>query len=188
MDNETTADLTTQDISLLEKFKVKAAEFMQALDKINSIEDIPPNLQEEFSGLMYTAQTIQSSIGWITTTVDSVSGFFSDFFGFNGVAATRDYINGKPNDLGVVPLLPVAAISGAIALMSKFIADVYVFERKVTEQKRLEASGIAPQEAAKMIEKITGQTALQSLAGIAKPVGFALGAFFILKIAKGFFK
>lgn len=189
MANETAENLTVQDISMIEKFKAKANEFMQALNKLNSIDDIPPNLQAEYSDLQGTAQYIQSTIGWITSTVDSITGFFSDFFQFDGISATRDYINGNnTNNLGLLPILPIAAITASLGVMSKFIADVYLFERKVTEQKRLEATGMQPEEAAQVVDKITGTGLVQNLAGIAKPVGFVLGTFFLLKIAKSYLK
>lgn len=181
--------LTSNDVSLLNRFKSKAAEFSVALDKLNSVNNVPPNLQAEYSGLRSTADYIQSTIGWITSTVDSVTGFFSDFLGFDGVTSTRDYINNKPvSGMGIIPLLPVAGISAALAVMSKFIADVYLFERKVLEQKRLESTGINPSEAAKIVDKISGQSFTQNLAGIAKPVGFALGAFLLLRVAKRLLK
>jgi len=189
---ETTETLSTNDISLLNRFKAKASEFMIALDRLNSIDNVPGNLQEEYSGLRSTADYVQGTINWITSTVDSVTGFFSDYFGFDGVSGVRDYINGdnRYNDqsMGVIPLIPLAAISGAVALMSKFIVDVYVFERKVSEQKRLENTGMSPQQAAEVVDKIKGKTLTDNLAGIVKPVAWGLGLFFISRIIMGYKK
>jgi len=186
---EQAKNLDTNDVSLLNRFKAKANEFMNALDRLNNIGEVPPNLAEEFSYLTTTAEVVSGTIQTITGTVDSVTGFFSDFFAFDGVAATRDYINNKPaQGMGLIPLIPVAMIAGAIAAMSKFIADVYVFERKITEQKRLEATGMKPEQAAQIVDKISGQGVIQQLQGLAKPVGFALSLFFISRIIKAYVK
>jgi len=169
--------LTQNDVSLLNRFKAKATEFMAAIDKLYTIDNVPANLQEEYSGLISTANIIQGTISTITGTVDSVTGFFSDYFGFDGVSNVRDYINGnrQNNALGFVPLIPVALISGALAAMTKFISDVYVFERKITEQKRLESTGVNPTKAAEIVSKINGQSLMQNLTSLAKPIGFTIG-------------
>ncbi len=182
-------NLTGNDVSLLNRFKVKAGEFMDALNKLNSFTDVPPNLEEEFSYLRTTADVVGGTISTITGTVDSVTGFFSDFFSFDGVAATREYIDNKPvAGMGLIPLIPIAMISGALAAMTKFISDVYVFERKITEQKRLVSTGVSEQDAAQIVDKIAGQGIITQLQGLAKPVGFALGLFFLSRIVKGYLK
>ena len=186
---ETTETLTTGDISLLNRFKIKAGEFMQALSRLDAINNVPANLQEEYSGLQTTADYVQSTINWITSSVDSVTGFFSDVFNFDGVSEVRDYINnGNTGNMGFIPLIPLAAISGALALMSKFIADVYVFERKIAEQKRLENTGLSPQQAAEVVDKIKGKSLSDNLAGIAKPVAWGFGLFFLSKIVRAYMK
>lgn len=184
-----TENLDSNDISLLNRFKSKADEFMRALDKLNSLNDVPANLEEEFSGLRLTADIVGGTINTITTTIDSVTGFFSDFFNFDGVGATRDYINNKPtNGMGLIPLVAPAMIAGSIAAMTKFISDVYVFERKITEQKRLVSTGVSAQDAANIVDKISGQGMIKQLQGLAKPLAFAAGLFFISRMVKGYLK
>lgn len=186
MSEETTAadQLTPADKNTLQRFKDKATEFMQVFTRLGSMEDIPPNLQQEYSELMDTGSNIFGTVSWITSSVDSVTGFFSDFFEFDGVQATRDFINGETDQLGIIPLVPIAAVTGAIAFMSKYVSDVYLFERKVTEQKRLVASGISEREAADIVDSISGKGLSANLADIAKPLGFAIGAFVVLRIIR----
>ena len=183
---ETINNLSAQDISLLERFKNKAADFMQAVDRLNSISEIPPNLRDEYDGLHWQASAVQNSIGYLTQTIDTVTGFFSDVFQFDGVSAVKSYINNETdNTLGIAPLIPVAAISGALALMGKFISDVYLFERKVNEQKRLVSSGMNEAQAAEIVDKISGKGITGNLAELGKPIAFALGAMVILRMMKG---
>lgn len=177
--------LTAEQESLLSRFRTKAQEFMQAVARLDAITDVPPNLQEEYRTLQGRAGVVKNSIAWITETVDNITGFFSDVFQFDGVSAVRDYINNDtPNTLGFVPLLPIAAITGALALMGKFIADVYLFERKIAEQQRLVARGISEQEAAQIVDQISGKGLTAGLADLAKPVAFALGAFVVLRMMR----
>lgn len=176
--------LTPADKSTLQRFKDKAVEFMQVFTRLGAMTDIPPNLQPEYTELMDTGSNIYGTVSWITSTVDSVTGFFSDFFQFDGVQATKDYINGESDTLGVIPLVPIAAVTGAIAFMSKFVADVYLFERKVTEQKRLVNTGMSETQAAEIVDQISGRGLARNLADIAKPLSFAIGAFMVIRLMR----
>lgn len=182
-------NIKPSELSLIEQFKAKAQEFMQALQRLHNIPagDVPENLQGEYSNLMGTAQTIQGTIGWITSTVDSVISTVSNIFGFNGVDYTRDYVNGSGNTgMGIVPLVPIAAITAGIAAMSKFISDVYLFERKVTEQKRLENTGMSRQEAADVVSQISdGNTIAKTAKEIGKPLILILGLVFAVRLFQG---
>lgn len=186
METNNQVELSAQDISLLQRFKNKAEEFMTAVGRLDQIGHVPPNLVAEYNALQGQASIVKNSISWITETVDTVTGFFSDVFQFDGVDAVRSYINNEsPNTLGFAPLIPVAVISGALAAMGKFISDVYLFERKVTEQQRLVAKGMPEDEAADVVSQITGKGITANLADMAKPVAFALGAFVVLRMLRG---
>lgn len=58
------------------------------------------------------------------------------------------------NGLGILPvLIPVAVIAAALAGITFWTKDSVLFFQKVNEQKRLEASGMAPEQASAIIEK-----------------------------------
>lgn len=177
--------LTVQDVSLLEKFKAKAAEFTQAFTSLVNMDTsaLTPEQKDEYLSLRSTGDNIYSTIDWITSSVDNVTGFFSDFFNFDGIGAVREYINEPEQQLGIIPLIPIAAISGALAIMAKFAKDVYLFERKITEQNRLIAGGVPPAQAAEIIKKIGGNTFLETAKDIIKPVSIA----FVLWLAYRFY-
>ena len=178
----TNEKLSAEDVSLLQQFKNKAGEFAGAWSTLNSIQDIPPNLRAEYEDLQGRGGVIQGTISAITQTVDTVTGFFSDVFTFDGVGAVRDYINDSPQQLGLAPLIPVAAITAALAVMGKFITDVYLFERKVNEQKRLVSTGMDQAEAADIISKMNGAGFTANLAQIAKPLAFTVGAIVLFRL------
>lgn len=68
--------------------------------------------------------------------------------------------------LGVLPLVPVAVAVTAIAAMGKWGRDVYLFDRRLTEVKRLEDTGISPGRAA----DIVGGKAPGIFAGVTREV------------------
>jgi hypothetical protein len=176
--------LNTQDEGMIARFRAKAKEFVDAWNTLATIENVPPNLQAEYADLQERGGVIQWSLTGLTQTVDTVTGFVSDVFNFDGVSATRDYINGRDTTLGIAPLIPIAAITGALAVMGKFITDVYLFERKVNEQKRLVAGGMPETDAADVVKRMTGQGITANLAEMAKPIAFALGAFVLLRMLR----
>lgn len=180
-ENET-PKLSEQDKGLLQQFRDKATEFMGAWSTLNAIGEVPPNLQGEYNDLQQRGGVIQGTISTITQTVDTVTGFFSDLFTFDGVGAVKSYINDSPQQLGIAPLIPVAAITVALGTMGKFITDVYLFERKVSEQKRLVATGVPEVEAAEIINKMNGATFTGNLANIAKPIAFTVGAIMLFRL------
>lgn len=179
---ENDAKLSQQDVSLLQKFKNKADEFMGAWSTLNSIGDVPANLAPEYEDLQQRGGMIQGTISTLTQAVDTVTGFFSELFTFDGVGAVRNYINDSPQQLGIAPLIPVAAITVALGTMGKFITDVYLFERKVSEQKRLVQTGVPESEAAEIINKMQGVGFTANLAQIAKPLAFTVGAIMLFRL------
>jgi len=170
-------NLTAQDVSLLEKFKAKAQEFSIAFNRLRNIDTskLSPEQKKEYTSLRSSGDNIYNTIEWITSSVDNVTGFFSDFFSFDGVGAVKEYINEPKRQLGIVPLLPIAAISGALAIMAKFVTDVYLFERKITEQEKLVAQGVPIKEASEIVKKIGGNSTLETAKEIVKPISIAFG-------------
>lgn len=174
------SELTVQDVSLLEKFKMQVREFAEAfrtlLDFESEVQN-KPELREEFEELRQDGQAIQDRVDWVSRTVDAVTGYFKDTFGLDGVR--------RGSGLGVLPLIPIAAITAAIAYMGGWVGKVYIFERKVTEAKRLESEGVDPREASAIASNMQGGSPVsQAIKDVAKPAGFALGAYLLLKMLK----
>lgn len=154
--------LTQQDVGMLESFRQKAIEFRDAFFALEQTRDYAmtrPELREEYEDLYGEGSMIKSTVEYITRTVDAVTGFFSNawssatgtfkrWFGLGAIA-----VRPAPG-LGVIPIVAGATIAGAVALMAKWVKDVYLFERKVAEQQRLEAEGLTPQAAAAQIARV----------------------------------
>lgn len=197
------AELTQEDVSWLDKFKAEAVRFRNAFNSLVSLESYAatrPELQAEYNALYSRGETIKKTIDYITRTVDSVTGFFSkawgsasstfkNFFGLSGVPARFSPMAGpgelqmyaRPG-LGALPLIPIAVIASAVALMGKWASDVYLFERKATEQKRIEATGASPRAAADIVRGMTdGGGFLGILGNFKLPLMVAGGAYLFVK-------
>jgi hypothetical protein len=173
------ADLTPQDQSLLDSFRMRVREFAEAFRTLLDTEpDVRgnPALEQEFDELKDTGTFIKDTVDTITKTVDAVTGYFRDTFGLDGMP-TR----GGLGFVGV--LLPVAAITAAIAWMGSYVSDVYMFNRKVQEAKQLEAQGYTPREAADIAhERVSDSPVADSIKSVAKVAGFLGGAYLLVRL------
>ncbi len=179
-----TTSLSQNDSGFIDKFRLKASQFMSAWNELTSMRNIPVNLQSEYTSLRSSGSEIQSTLQWITSAIDSVTGYVSNMFNFNGVDNVKGYINNDSNNMGFISLIPIAAIVASLAIMTKFISDVYVFKSKLNEQKRLENTGLNPQQAAKVVENMRPDSIIKNISKVVKPVGVVLSLLFIFKIIR----
>lgn len=134
--------MNPDDLSLIEKFRSRVQNFMLALDNLASRKrdaQRSPQLATEYATLMRQGSVIKSTIESVSGTIDKVMAFFK---GVTGMSA-----------LNVVPLLPIALITGAIAAIAKWTTDAYTFSKKLDEVQRLEAKGLTPQQAADVVAR-----------------------------------
>lgn len=156
--------ITKEEVSLLEKFRQKAIEFRDAWDTLTNYEQTAaevPELDEEYQELHSRGSWIMDRVNQLTRAVDAVTGWFGGVFG-------------SPERLGALPLIPIAAITAAVAYMSKWVADVYLFERKVTEYQKLKEE-VGHDKAAEMIGDMGGGGIMAAVRDVAKPAGIAVG-------------
>ncbi len=180
------SNLTQSDVSILQRFKNRALEFSTAWKKLLSLSPVPPSLESDYQALKSTGNEIHGTIQWITQAVDSVSSFFGGIYNDVSQKITQ-FLNGDPEEsLGFVSLIPIAAILASMAVMAKFVSDVYIFNRKVEEQHRLERSGMTSQDASKIVANIQGPGLTGNLVKIVKPIGWVIGLFYLAKIVKNF--
>lgn len=180
--------LTQSDLSWLEKFKAEALRFRDAYNALVSKQAFAserPELRAEYDALYSRGAVIKGTIDSLTQAVDRVTGFFSGatsavkrFFGLDGVPV-MPALSGR---LGVVPLIPIAMIASAVALMGKWVADVYLFERKVTEQQRLESDGVPAVEAAAIVRGMSAGSGFSGVLDTLKtPILIGGGLLFFIK-------
>lgn len=164
-------DLTEEEVSLVEKFRRRAEEFRDAWQSLMQLEPVAsevPELEEEYQDIYSEGMRIKNTVEWISEKVDAVVGWFGGLWGAN-LGSTQ---------LGAVQLLPVAAITAAVAYMGHWVARVYMFERTVNEYKEMKEEQ-GHDAAAEFFgehgyQAGGGNTLVDAVRDVAKPVGFAL--------------
>lgn len=131
--------------NVVEQFKSAAAAMESHYRRLVSLADYAasrPALKAQFDALMRRASTLRSNVARIRAQL----GAAVDWVRSMGAAAGL-------SGLGVLPLIGIAAIAAAIALVTKWSTDTLAFFRAVDEQRRLEAAGVAPERAAEIVRQ-----------------------------------
>jgi hypothetical protein len=135
-------------------------------------------MRKEYNDLLSRGSTIRNTVETVTSMIDAVSGAYT---------SSKDWITSlfgveEPN-LGVLPLIiPAAVIVASLAAMGKWIKDTYIFNRKMDEIAKLEAKGIDPVTASKIMERVDDSGLSIKALGI--PV-LLIGGFFLYNMFKG---
>lgn len=133
--------MNADDLTLVEKFKSKVDNFTEALDSVRSrnIDNAKyPDIAAQRNALLTRGGILQRTITSITGLVDKVMAFFSGT-GLNG--------------LGIIPLLPLAAISIAVAAITKWTTDAYELSKRMDAIQALEAKGYDPVRAGQIVNQ-----------------------------------
>lgn len=121
-------------MELIDTFKNKARIWAKDLKKLESIP-AKGALRTRKNALLRTGQLIRRSVEAVFGTLDTL----------------------ETNGMGLVPLIPVAAIGIAIAAMYKWTLDYWEFGKLFDEQLRLEQAGMDPLAASTIIAKKSDQ-------------------------------
>lgn len=147
-----TEQLPPDDQGWIEKFKTRIAEFQEVFSRLQSIKpeiDKLPKLKPEYDALIVEGNTIQGTIDTVSTKINEAIQWFKSSFGMDAIQA------GNNGQLGAIPLLPIAAISGVLAYIGSWIGRVYMFYKKLSKFDELTAQGVPPQEASRIVSEIT---------------------------------
>lgn len=134
--------MNADDLSLVDKFKSKVANFSDMLANLQSrkIDAAKyPDLAQQQSDLLSRGNIIRRTIQALTDAVDRVFSFFKGVAGMDG--------------LGIVPLLPIAAITVAVAAITKWTTDAYEFSKRLDAISSLEAQGYDPVRAGQIVNQ-----------------------------------
>lgn len=158
---------------VITKFKNYAAKFASNYNELKSV-DIDAGKYPELSklqlDLLRRGLTVKATIQSVMGAVDNAWTWLKGQFGFEGVRELGSLSTG----LGVVPLVPIAVVVAAVALIAKWLMDYNSFKTRLTEVKRLEAKGYSSDQAANIVDKIYSDKSLFNL-GQAIPVVFIGG-------------
>lgn len=166
---------SSEDLSLLAKFKARVADFQAArrnLQKIGAQVARTNDMRawEEYGKLAARADAIESKVTAALNAIDSAFKAARAALGLEGVRTLAG--------LGIVWVLPVAVIAAAIAVIGYWMTDYLKFAERYSEQQRvaqeLVAQGVDPVEAQRQAADIVAAAAPKGL-------GESLGG--VLKIA-----
>lgn len=130
--------------NVIGQFRRKVAEFEAMLAKLQSQKPIAakdPALADEYSALMNKATALQEKIKQIRDATSDAIDWIKGVFGFDG--------------LGIVPLIPIAVVAGAIAAIGYWIKDAYEFSKKLEKVEQLEKQGMPTGQAIDTANKLT---------------------------------
>lgn len=124
-----------------------------------------PEMIGSYTALMQRAASLQASIASSLQTIRNA---------LDWLRGLTEWVPGL-NGLGIAPVIGIAAIAAALAAVTKFITDALsvirqldakraLFDAQAAEQRRLEAQGMTPQEAAAVVNR-SAQTAVSVNAG-----------------------
>lgn len=137
-------------------FKAKADEFWRTYKALEARRDLAystPQTRASYDRIMNAARPIimkiESGAAAVGKAVGWVTGIFSDI---------------PTNQLGALQFVPVALITGAIALMVGWLADAKVELAKLESMRELVDQGASPAEAAEAVRSGEG-TFLTQLGG-----------------------
>ncbi len=106
-----------------------------ALEKNRAYALSRANLAQDFLDREQELQTAKERLTWIRDAIKSVLGFF-------GV---------QLQGLGFIPLITIGVAAAAVAYIVKQAADTWALSKKIDEQQRLEAKGLTPTAASKIV-------------------------------------
>lgn len=162
--------------NLVAQFRDAASRVDAVLSTLRGQEGVArsdPGLSSEYDAIMGRAAELRATIasylgkietamGWLRSLTSAVP--FSESSP-DAPQGTMEAEGWSLNGLGAIPIIiGVAAISAALAAVTKFLTDAWALSRRLQEQARLEASGLTPQQAAAIVERSSGDSAATSIA------------------------
>lgn len=135
-------------LSYIDRFKNNAREWAQSVVELVNTP-VTGELAKEKAILLKYANYIKKGVESIFGTIDELQNI----------------------GLGIAPLIPLAVIGASLAAIYKWNRDYAALKIKIKEQKRLEARGVDPLTASKII---ASKRPPSFTLGLTKPVTLAL--------------
>lgn len=154
----------TADPGMIEGFKNKARSWARDVLRLyNTDVSGSPDLETRKKSLLKWAKYIKMGI-------ESVFGTLEELENMN---------------LGLLPLIPIAAIAASIGAITKWASDYAIFQDKLKLHQSLMKSGASATEASNVVEKLTSSKPLIDFGGLIPIAGFGLLGFYLATRKKG---
>ena len=119
-----------------------------------------PELQSEYADLLSRGSFIDNRIKQAKALMQQAAGWWQWLKSSVGL--------GELNELGILPLIPVAIAAGGavLLLIGKWLTDAFIFSKKIAAIQALESKGsITGRQAAEVIGRGTGTPILEQIRG-----------------------
>lgn len=140
----------------VEKFKGKADEaytLWQRLRAKRQAASTNPELLREYNDVIGQAENIQAKISDVERiTAAAKSGVVESITSWFGLEGYNSAIR-QPKQLGLLPVLAVAAVAAAVAWLGSWIIKGNIVDRKLTAVENMIDSGVDPRTAGALIEE-----------------------------------
>lgn len=149
------ANIPAQEQGWIDRFKARVAEFQDLYVRMRGIESniaAIPELKPQYDSLMARGATIQGTIDTVTNAINSAVQWFKSAFGMEGLNQAK---HRAADNLGALQFLPIAAISGALALIGSWVTDTLQFYKRVELYDNLRAEGKSAGEAGQIVAGLT---------------------------------
>lgn len=120
----------------VDNLKMKAQEFQRVFSELQAdAANVPADLKSSYDSLMSRGNWVKAQIQSITNGIDFGFNMFSQTPLMNGVRQM-----GGLNSLGILPLIPIAIITGGLAVIVAWLADAYTMQQKINIAKQTKAN------------------------------------------------
>lgn len=132
--------ISTEYDNAVQTWRGKVAQFQQALAQFidNRSDAVALGFGQEWNELYSRASAAQSTLTYIANALESAYSWVRDVFGMSGMGR-----------LGVVPMIPVAVVTGSIAALAYIISDLMKFNQKIALAK---TANYSPSQVNEMLE------------------------------------
>lgn len=114
----------------VDTFKQKAREFIALFTELKGKEDALKNADDETKKRY---EKLMSRGDWIFKTIQSIASKIDwAINSFSGIGM---------GGMGILPVVPIAVIAGALAVITAWLSDAYSLNKKLDTIKELEAKG-----------------------------------------------
>lgn len=133
----------------VDRLRVKGEEFTRVYDLIINSEDIASTndaLYSDYESIKFKGNAIKATIEKVTLLIDEAFNASSNIIGKDNtinMIENNHYMGG----LGFIPLIPIAAITAAIAAITYWVNDAMQYLSKVEQVKNLINRNVPPEKA-----------------------------------------
>jgi len=172
---------------LLGRWRAKAAEFERAQTTLAAQAEFmsrqPPAVRAEYQAMTARAAALRARIMDVSNALRAVESWLKGAFTVliepwqKAGVKVREWLG-----LGAAPaaLIPIAVVTAALAAVSYFLVDFARYMLKVSELRRLQATGLTPDQAAAALERLEGPGLLGGMQGIIMAGALLALAIFVL--------